>query len=262
MADSVSETDLIQFMTFGILIMVALALAFIIFFFYSQRKLWQEEMRRQQLELKHQEELLHGTILVQEQERKRIAENLHDDIGSKLNALSLYMNQLVQVQSAAASLLPDMKKIIKATAETTRRISHELLPPTLENFGLVEAIQELCNTYDQSKDLQVQFSVEEDKGRLQDPTVEMNLFRIVQELISNSTRHGKATEISVQLWQGTEKIHLHYRDNGIGFDVAKMQQQKGLGMKNIYSRLNMIKATMEMESEQEGGAQFYVNLRR
>jgi len=262
MADSVSETDLIQFMTFGILIMVALALAFITFFFYSQRKLWQEEMRRQQLELKHQEELLHGTILVQEQERKRIAENLHDDIGSKLNALSLYMNQLVQGQSAVASLLPDMKKIIKATAETTRRISHELLPPTLENFGLVEAIQELCNTYDQSKDLQVHFSVEEDKGRLQDPTVEMNLFRIVQELISNSTRHGKATEISVQLWQGAEKVQLHYRDNGIGFDVAKMQQQKGLGMKNIYSRLNMIKAMMEVESEREEGAQFYIELMR
>lgn len=262
MADSVSETDLIQFMIGGISIMVALALAFIIFFFYSQRKLWQEAMRRQQLELKHQEELLHGTILVQEQERKRIAENLHDDIGSKLNALSLYMNQLVQGQSAATNLLPDMKKIIKATAETTRRISHELLPPTLENFGLVEAVQELCNTYDKSKDLQVLFSVEEDKGRLQDPVVEMNLFRIVQELISNSTRHGKANEINIQLWQGVEQVQLHYRDNGIGFDVAQVQKQKGLGMKNIYSRLNMIKATMEVESVREEGAQFYIELKR
>ncbi|MEL6720347.1 MAG: ATP-binding protein, partial [Bacteroidota bacterium] len=206
--------------------------------------------------------LLHGTILVQEQERKRIAENLHDDIGSKLNALSLYMNQLVEGQSTAKELLPDMKEIIKATAESTRSISHELLPPTLENFGLVEAVKELCQTYDKSKDLQVHFSVEEDKGRLDSPITEMNLFRIVQELISNSTRHGKADEISIQLWQGEEQIQLHYRDNGIGFDVQKIKAQKGLGMKNIYSRLNMMQASMEVESKQDEGAQFYIALKR
>lgn len=262
MADSVQETNIIQFMILGILIMVCLALALIAFFYRNKRRLLQEAVYRQEQEIRHQERLLYSTIMVQEQERKRIAGDLHDDIGSKLNALSLYIKQLGEDNLKVTQLLPDMQTIIKKTAETTRRISHELSPPTLENFGLSEAIREVCKDYQKSGKVKVHFSVEEDQGRISDTTVELNLFRIVQELLSNSIRHGDADEMTIQLWLSQDQIQLHYRDNGKGFDATLLSTKKGLGMKNIDSRLKMMDAEMEVESAIHEGAQFYIQLPR
>lgn len=238
-------------MTVGILIMLSLALAFIVFFNRSQRKIVQEKMRVQQLQLEHQEQLLYSTIRTQEEERKRIAKDLHDEVGSKLNVIHLNLHRLRKAAPATPILeetVGEIFEVIHDAIDTTRRISHDLLPPTLENFGLKEAIKELCESYRKADNVAFQFNLMQNQDRPTDKMVEVNLFRVLQELISNSLKHAESTEIGIKLWQGFQELRLEYRDNGKGYDMPKQEPPKGLGMQNIESRMNMIKADYTLDS--------------
>ena len=208
-------------------------------------------MRNQKLAYQHQEELLHSTILTQEAERKRIARELHDEIGSKLNVILLNIHRLKQFSKEnekTSEIAKEVNTVIHTTIDTTRRISHDLLPPTLEEFGLVEAIKELRDTFHQTGSIDISFELLEDKKKIDDKLVELNLYRVLQELINNSIRHGKAKMIKIQLWSNPEILQLEYLDNGQGFDQKDFENKKGLGMKNIESRLNMIHATFKYDS--------------
>lgn len=262
--ESVSqEENIIALMAIGILIMLAFAMAFVLFFNYSQKKILKEQMRVQQLNFQHQEELLHATILTQEAERKRIARDLHDDIGSKLNVIFLNIHRLKQMGKAddeISAVTDEVETVINTTIDSIRLISHELLPPTLEEFGLVEAIRELQHSLNTLGSTHIEFSAMEDENNIDSKLIELNLFRVIQELINNSIRHGKATEIGIKLWPGPELIKLTYQDNGCGFDMTQMEVQKGLGMKNIESRLQIIKAVYKFNSSLEEGTSVVIEI--
>ena len=150
-------------------------------------------------------------------------------------------------------MVSDINQVINITIDTTRRISHDLLPPTLDNFGLIEAVKELCETYQKSDSVNVLLEVKQNDGRLVDKTTELNLFRIIQELISNSIKHGEAEQISIDLWLGSKNLKLEYRDNGKGFDLAKLDDKKGLGTQNMESRVKMMGGKMNIQSSMGEG---------
>lgn len=252
-------------MIIGILIMLALALAFVLFFNFAQKKLLTEQMRMQKLDFEHQEELLHSTILTQEKERQRIARDLHDEIGSKLNVILLNTHRLKKFRkdnSEMEEIASEMNSVIHKTIETTRRISHDLLPPTLEEFGLVEAIKELRDSFVKTRSVSIVLELVDIKARINDPIVELNLFRVLQELINNSIRHGKATEVNIRLWLTTTNVKLEYKDNGSGFDMTDFANMKGLGTKNIESRLNMIHADYQYNSKLGEGFRLTIELKK
>lgn len=251
-------------MIIGILIMLALALAFVLFFNFSKKKIMTEQMRNQKLAFQHQEELLHSTILTQEAERKRIARELHDEIGSKLNVILLNTHRLKKFskeEEEIGAITNEVNSLINTTINTTRRISHDLLPPTLEDFGLVEAIKELRDTFQQTGTVSISFDLIGNGKSIDDKIIELNIFRVLQELINNSIRHGKATEIAIKLWLKTSGIKLEYLDNGEGFDQSDFKNKKGLGMKNIESRLHMIHATYKYDSSPGNGFKVIIDLR-
>jgi signal transduction histidine kinase len=251
-------------MVIGILIMLALALAFVLFFNFSQKKILKEQMQNQKLAFEHQESLLHSTILTQEKERKRIARDLHDEIGSKLNVILLNMHRLKKFQkgnSEMEEIAKEVNIVIHKTIDTTRRISHDLLPPTLEEFGLVEAIKELRDSFQNTGSVSIHFDLVENKAKINDHIVELNLFRVLQELINNSIKHGKATEISIKLWLTTNMVRLKYMDNGKGFDMTNFANMKGLGTKNIESRLNMIHSDYQYNTELGKGFGIAIDLK-
>ncbi len=263
MESGFQESNFVFLMIIGILIMLALALAFVLFANSSQKKLLTEQMLNQKLAYQHQEALLHSTILTQEEERKRIAKELHDEIGSKLNIIFLNMHRLKEFskgQEEMRAITDEVNTLIHTTIDTTRRISHDLLPPTLEDFGLVEAIKELRHNFHQSGAVAINFDLTENDGKIDDKIIELNLYRVLQESINNSIRHGKATEINIQLWLQAAAIKLAYQDNGQGFDMAAVENKKGLGMKNIESRLHMIQAKYQYDSSIGEGMKLFVEL--
>lgn len=252
-------------MVIGILVMLSMALAFVLLFNFSKKRILAEQIQNQKLAYEHQEKLLHSTILTQEEERKRIARDLHDEIGSKLNVILLNTHRLKSFEKTneeMGGINKEINTLIRTTIDTTRRISHDLLPPILEDFGLVATIRELQDNFQQTDGISIHFEVMDDEINIEDKLVELNLFRVIQELINNSIRHGKASEIGIRLWLQKAAIKLAYTDNGKGFDSESVEHKKGLGMKNIESRLNMIQANHHYHSSIGNGMEMMIELKQ
>lgn len=208
---------------------------------------WQQRRLRER-ELVHQRELLSSTIVTQEKERQRIAKDLHDSVGAKLNIMNLFLHQLTRQSPEAKSDIQDMIGVIGDTLQTTRRISHDLLPPTLEKFGLSAALDELVDQMEQADGPQLELETEGQRPEGINPLVELHLFRIVQELLSNTLKHAHAQAVYIRLIQTPEKIILHYQDDGQGFDPQISANQRGLGTQNIQSRVQMIEGNIDLKS--------------
>ena len=227
----------------GIFIMLLFALSFVLFFFFSQRKFQGEQVKAQRRELDYQQQLLFTSITTQEQERERIARDLHDEIGSKLNVVNLHLHRLRKSQDL--SPLGDILGVLNQTIHRTRQISHELLPPTLQNFGLVPALEELCEQYREASSLEVAFSANELNPP---PNLEtaLALFRIAQECLSNGTKYSQGQHLALSLHSSPQRLELSYHDDGQGFDPKQAKQ--GLGLQNMESRSRLIEADLKIHS--------------
>lgn len=260
MESSFPENEVLIIITIGIILMLLVAISFILFFYFSQKKFQAERLKAQERELRYQEQLLYSSIQTQEKERQRIARELHDDIGSKLNVINLGLHRLRKTaEGPLGESVEELFSVIDTTIDTTRRISHDLLPPTLENFGLVAALEELCEHYRNASDVEVDFELCSNERPIDDRDTSLSLFRVAQELMSNSFKYAEAKHISVKLWQGQRNSRLSYQDDGKGFDQKLYDNKKGLGMQNIESRMRMIGAEHSFESAPGKGVFFTVS---
>jgi signal transduction histidine kinase len=228
-----------------------MGLVLVLFFYFSRKKIIQKELEKRDLEIHHQKEQLHAIIIAQEEERKRIAQDLHDDISSKLNIVSLNSHLLGSSNLTPAETSEITENIISLTAkalENSRKIAHNLMPPVFEKFGLNAGVEELCHEFESSKAVKVAYENKIDFDQ-RDIDLHLHVFRILQELMNNSLRHGKATEIGIVFEKVGGIQTCKYKDNGLGFDMQNKTNQKGLGMKNIDSRVSFLKGTIEMNSE-------------
>lgn len=252
MENNLSIDEISILMIAGIIVMLALAFAFTLFYFYMQRRVYHEQVQNQQLQLQYQEELLQRTLAVQEEERRRIAKDLHDDVGARLNVLALSLHslgrQLKGDPNELAPALRELNDMVGGALDTTRRISHELLPPVLEKFGLVPALEELCEGFARAAPFALRFELPASERPLDDPAVSLAFFRVAQELLSNAVKHAQASEVVLRLYLGATAVRLDYADDGRGYDPQRVEQQQGLGTYNMESRLKMIGATRRVQT--------------
>lgn len=250
MESNAQSSEIIFLIAIGTLIMLSLALAFVLFFNLNQKKIARQQILNQQLELQYQQDLLQRNIMTQEEERRRIASDLHDEIGSKLNVLHLNLHRIKRMQSSSpefSETLEDINSLLQTTIDTSRRLAYDLLPPTLEDFGLIEAVKELCKYLKQSGATDIEFEAELKKEEVSSPLTQLNLFRIIQELVNNSIKHGAAPLINIRLAKDQQGISLYFRDNGTGFDMNTVQKN-GLGLRNLDSRMKILGAQYSLES--------------
>lgn len=243
----------IIFFTVGLLFVMVLVIVF--FFYFSRRKVIKSQLEKANLEIAYQKELLQATILTQEEERRRIAQDLHDAISSKLNIVSLNANMLTSGRVGLEEVKRVGDSIYKVTStvlENSRRIAHDLLPPTLEKFGLLAAMEELCEEIETTQKFELDYHIEYPE-RFLNPTNELHLFRVLQELFNNSIKHSEASKIELELGVHEDLLTLHYHDNGKGFDVAQAQMAKGLGMSGIDNRAVLMNAFYTVNSRLGAG---------
>ena len=225
---------------------LAMAIAIIIFVYYSRKKILKAELQKKNLEIAYQKDLLQSTILSQEQERKRIARDLHDAISSKLNVVSLNA-QMIRganvTETEKEHMLDSIISQSKDLTENARRIAHNLLPAVLEKFGLQAALEELRYEYNTTKKMRIHIKNELHFETLQ-PDVQLHLFRIIQELVSNSLKHGNASDVEIHFTKNKDRNTCIYCDNGIGFDLSGGLNKSGLGLKNIESRLKLLQSEL------------------
>lgn len=229
-----------------------IGLTVIFFCVFYIRRLYRKEFEIQQIKNEHKQSLLQANLESQEKERARIAGELHDDIGANLSTVKLYISHLEELESQPVSTnIPKVRKMIEETIDSVRHISHNLSPENLHQFGLISAIQRLCENVEEASDTTVSFNSNElitlEKKH------ELHLYRIVQELINNTQKHANASVINLSLWKKGEQLILDYTDNGKGIKTSNDETAPfGLGMKNIQSRSEIIGANIEFPEVAQG----------
>ena len=251
--------------TSAMLIMAGFAIVFVI---YYQKKQLEQEKKLRDVEKNYQLMLLETALHSEESERRRIAQDLHDDIGTMLSLTKLSLNQLAKLiyrdPAQLSNTLSDASYLNSPRAELTlnkahslveetivhvRRITRDLVPTTLDQFGLVAAIEEFIHRMGESYSLSVQFHCDGEEIPRQSPRVELALYRIMQELVNNAIKHANCDEIVIDLHHEQGKIEMQVTDNGKGFDATTMKtsDQAGLGLRNIESRLSVINGIVKYQ---------------
>lgn len=222
----------------------------------------QSKIQRQALESEHQKKLLETTIQSQETERKRIASELHDGVGAILSAakLNLHLLKATQDNHENAEAIAETNRIIDETIDTVRRISKDLLPSSLEKFGLIEAIKEFADKLSVDGAAQVHFNHEGGDFALS-KTNELPIYRLVQEIVNNALKHAEAQNINIYV-NNNGGFQLIIQDDGQGFDVDQVRNDinKGVGLYNIENRVNMLGGSITLESAPAYGTKYSITL--
>lgn len=241
--------------------MLVLAGAIILFVVFYQKKMIQEQLKRQQMELDYQQKMMEAALESQENERKRVAADLHDSIGAMLSTIRVGITTLARQMNNPQSL-DQPKQMLDDTISSVRRISRDLMPSTLEKFGFAQAVKEMCEQF-QATALMPIVCHEHGDIRPMSKNRELILFRVVQELINNALKHSQATEITVNVW-GDDEITLAVEDNGIGFSPEEFKTPtasgRGLGLFNIENRVRVLGAKMEFEKNRTKGSKTIVRV--
>ncbi|MDY8135174.1 sensor histidine kinase [Aquimarina sp. 2201CG5-10] len=246
------EAITLKIIIIGMIVIFLLSLSVIVFFIIYQRRLLAQQRKHQKLESDYQKELLKTSIQSQEEERNRIAKELHDDVGAMLTTTKLYFGQIVP------ELPPDeLWKITKKTRgflddmiHSVRSISQDLRPVILEKLGLIEAIQSLVQNIQDSGKIEISFS--NHTSHTIAKSKELNLYRIIQELITNTLKHANASSINIKLKNEEGILIILYEDDGKGLDQKNLSHKKGLGLKNIESRLSVLSGEIHFLQKKSG----------
>src|SRR3712207_4180169 len=175
----------------GTLGMLVLVIGLVIFIIFHQRKVLRYQLQLQRMEHVQQKLLLNASIRLQEEERQRIAADLHDDAGPLLATARLYLSENLVNQDKVTQLqsIYQARQILDDTIQLIRNISHSLMPPTLKNFGLESAINDLTQKISGSGSINASSRFHDYKDRLK-PEKELLIFRIIQELVNNILKHS------------------------------------------------------------------------
>jgi len=195
-----------------------------------------------------QETRLNAVFQAQEEERRRIAKELHDGVGQTISAIKMNYQSL-SGKAAEKELVPEFEKIgkmLENAGTEVRSISHQMIPKELEQFGLVPAVEGMLNLNLENAPVQYRFEHSGFSERI-GSHIELVLFRVLQELVSNVIKHSKANQLTVQLVKLKTHVVLNVSDNGIGFDVER-KEKNGIGLLNIASRIDAIKGNLNYES--------------
>ncbi|MFC4686464.1 sensor histidine kinase [Epilithonimonas pallida] len=237
-----------------LIIVLIIIISFILLAYKSFiQRIIQEKDLQFQAEIEHQKELTLENIKGQEDERKRIAISVHDDIGNRLNILSLWLNNLEPENQEAS------KKVITSQIteliDSTRNISHSLYPVNLEKLGLILYLQELVTSLSNNLNLILNIDSKYEK---KDIFTEVQIYRVIQEFTTNVLKHSNANEVIVYIRKHKKNLTIILSDNGESFDYQKAS--KGMGLKNIESRIVSVKGFYKWKNRIGFGSRLIINI--
>lgn len=228
-----------------------LVLLFVIFY---QRKLRIAQAEKDKAIILEREKGIVAVFDATEEERKRIAKDLHDGIGQQMSGLKLAWENLVSneknVETETKEKIKLLTNILDGAATELRSISHRMMPKVLESVGMVSAIEQMLEKTFQMSGINYQFENLNIQQRF-DQRTELVIFRVTQELINNIVKHSQAKNVFVQMLKNKNALILVVEDDGIGFDPK--EKSDGLGMLNIKSRLETVKGNISFERGETSG---------
>jgi signal transduction histidine kinase len=191
----------------------------------------------------------------EQKERIRIARDLHDSIGQKLAVTKMLLSSLEENEN-----ISKITSYIDETSNEVRNISHNLIPEIL-SFGLIKALEDLTDKINSSEKITVELKSELNREHWNArKETEVSIFRIIQEILGNIIKHAKTEEVLMEIKSFEQFIQIKIVDNGVGFNVDKMDESKGIGWKNIFARIKLINGDFKVQSEKNKGSQFFINI--
>lgn len=202
-------------------------------------------------EKEHQKKLLDASLEIAEQERVKIAANIHDDVGMLLNVLKLNLRRIQRnpdKKEQIEEILGNSFGLIDNSLDIIRTISNDLMPPTLINLGFVKGMKELCRQINLTDTAEVNFISEQESIEM-DKKTELQVYRLIKELLNNTLKHARPTSIEIIIENKEGKLIVSIFHNGMGITTETIKQlaetSTGLGLKSILTRTQLINASLE-----------------
>jgi len=246
-----------------VLLLTTTLISVSIFLFLSRQKLKQKNKFQAQIN-EQQKTTATAVIQVQENERNRIAQELHDGIGTFLSTLKINLQALENnIPPEKIPLYKNNTELIDKTSAELRKITKTLSNEILQGNSLANALKEIAERINVSGIMRFDFLSHESEQK-PDDIIEANLYRIAQELVNNCLKHSRATVVTLQLIDHGTSILLMLEDNGIGFDLNDTDQnsKQGMGLNNIKNRVNFLSGTFKIESIPKKGSTFIIEVQK
>lgn len=227
----------------GMLFLITLFISLLIIIYLKNSK--NNKQKIMQLIRNTQTECWENTLYLQEKDRERLAEELHDNIISRLNLIRLntdYKN------------MNELSVDLKNSMQIIRELSHNLTPPDLEEIELIDLIADYLEQI--NKNIEVKYYHHISRNAPINTQTKLNIFRILQELINNILKHAHATQIDISLRISLNHLILTAKDNGCGFSMES--SCRGIGLRSIHSRAKLIKAVYKFKTTSEKGTNFII----
>ncbi|NRB61130.1 MAG: sensor histidine kinase [Winogradskyella sp.] len=230
---------------FGVIgfLLIASMLIWLVFKQRQKRKNQEFLTLKREYQIKSLEALIEG----EEKERFRIAKELHDGVNGDLSAIKYKLSTLIEMND---KVIKEAISMIDDSCNQVRAISHNLVPPSLDKFSLIEAAETYCDSMNAANHVEINFQSVGTEVALP-KKAEINIFRIIQELVSNSIKHANANEINVQVSFQQGDLQVTVEDDGIGFNKKEVKG-KGIGLANVESRIQYLKAEFDFVSNDKG----------
>ncbi|TFF37482.1 sensor histidine kinase [Mucilaginibacter psychrotolerans] len=223
-----------------------------------QKNLMALELEKAAIEAKQRDKLLQNSIMVQEEERKRIAQDLHDELGAVISIMKMNLTLIRQKQYDAgindevtSRNVQNLIDLSESAMASVRNISHQLMPPQLETFGLVKSIESFIWQINQSGNIKVLFTHEAEWPVIKWP-VALGIYRIIIELINNTIKHAQAHNIFLEFNYLDENLIINFKDDGIGFPDT-LEAGQGLGLISMDARARAMNGRFSYSNGPDSG---------
>lgn len=233
----------------------------------KEAKIRSRELNRERIEKSVREQHYRSALILegQEEERKRLSRELHDGVGQMLSAMKMLLESFTVSSKPMKIRLEDAKDLMKSIIQEVRRVSFNLTPSSLDDFGLVPAVKKFCEEINAVTKTQVEFVNETSFINRLESAVETNLYRIIQEAVNNALKYAKATAITVRFAHSINTLHISIQDNGRGFDYQRVLEsghfeKTGHGIFNMKERTAYIGGVFKLETEPEKGTSIHITL--
>lgn len=242
-------------------LLLIVAAGIIVFVLIYQKKQFHYLSERKQLKANYEKEILESRLEIQEQTMKSISQEVHDNIGQVLSVakLNLSMIRLNDPELIAQEKINNVSELLQKAIQDLRDLSKSLHSDVIAEKGLLKAVENEVGILKKTGAYAITFDVEGDYYHLPEQK-ELILFRMFQEIINNIIKHAKASAIDVQISFQAKLLMLFIQDNGLGFDVTNIEAGKGLGLRNIINRSQLIGASYFIDSLQGKGTTIKITL--
>jgi two-component system, NarL family, sensor kinase len=241
---------------FTVLGIIVIALFIIIYF--RQKAVHVKIITGQKiLQLEEERKLMAAKLLVegQEEERKRIATELHDGLGVLLSATKMQFSIISDKSPENKELIDKATRMLEQASGDVRKISHNMMPGLLTKLGFFEAVEDLFEHISDTKGLNAVCSISGDQDRLAE-NKEIMLYRIVQEMVNNTLKHAEAGNIELHIRVLPGMLEMNYSDDGKGFDFKQKLENESIGLKSIQSRVNFLNGKLDIDSKSGEGVKY------